>query len=290
MGAGSVLGFLVGVMTGFFGAGGGFILTPVLNICLGVPMNFAVGTSAFQILGTSTVSLWKRLDRRLLGIKVAVWLGLGIPPGTFCGAKVVDCFKSMKAWHLLGVRVSPVDFTLLSVFCLLLLLLALMMFHDAYGKTPEETASRTGVLSKLRIPPMRCFRTIPAGQFSLPVLIVVGGAVGFLSGLLGIGGGVVLLPILFLLIGQEVKAATQTSLMLVFLSGLFSTFFHAVDGNIDYALAVALLAGGIPGAHFGSKLHAGCSEHAIRKGFAFVVSGAWLLVVFKLVRMLSAEI
>jgi len=288
MGAGSVLGFLVGVMTGFFGAGGGFILTPVLNICLGVPMNFAVGTSAFQILGTSTVSLWKRLDRRLLGIKVALWLGMGIPFGTFCGAKVVDCFKSMKTWHVFGSRVSPVDFMLLSVFCLLLLFLAVMMFHDAYGKAPEETESRAGFRFRLRIPPMRHFRTIPAGEFSIPVLIVTGSTVGFLSGLLGIGGGVVLLPILFLLIGQEVKAATQTSLILVFLSGLFSTFFHAVDGNIDYALAVSLLVGGIPGAHFGSKLHAGCSEQTIRKGFAFVVSGAWLLVVFKLIRILSA--
>lgn len=282
-----IIGCAVGALTGFFGAGGGFILTPVLNICLGLPMNIAVGTSACQITGSSAVALLGRLDRRLLGMRVALCLALGIPAGAWCGSILVNRFKNMQPWHIGGTAVSPVDFTLLSVFALLLFLLAVLMFFKSFGKDQEGTEVREGLLFRLRIPPTFRFRTIPAGKFSMPVMAVLGIMSGFLSGLLGIGGGVVLLPMLFFLVGQETKAATQTSLILVFLSGLFSTFFHAVDSNIDYPLAAALFFGGFFGARTGSRLHAVSSDAVIKKGFAFVVLGAWLLVVFKLWRILA---
>ena len=82
---GVLLGFLLGFMTGLFGAGGGFILTPVLNIFLGLPMNIAVGTSSCQVLGASTFSLCHHFDKRLLGIRVAAFMCLGIPAGSFLG-------------------------------------------------------------------------------------------------------------------------------------------------------------------------------------------------------------
>lgn len=282
-----IIGCFIGALTGFFGAGGGFILTPVLNICLGLPMNIAVGTSAFQITGASAVSLWGRLDRRFTGMRVALCLALGIPAGAWSGSILVSHFKNMQPWHMRGAEIAPVDVTLLSVFALLLFLLAILMFFKSFGKNQEGTEVREGLLFRLRIPPTFSFRTIPAGEFSIPVMVVLGIISGFLSGLLGIGGGVVLLPMLFFLIGQETKAATQTSLILVFLSGLFSTFFHAVDSNIDYPLAAALFFGGFFGARTGSRLNAASSDAVIKKGFAFVILGAWLLVVFKLWRILT---
>ncbi len=285
---GVLLGCAVGCLTGLFGAGGGFIVTPALNILLGVPMNLAVGTSSLQVAGASAFSLREHLDRRLLGIRVALCFGIGIPFGAFLGAKLVGGFKRLEPWRFRGAELNPVDTALLLAFAVLLLLIACWMLYDSFIAKRDDEAPHAGALLKLRIPPMFKFRTIQAGEFSIPVMAALGFAAGFLSGLLGIGGGVILLPALFYLVGQDAKAAAQTSMMLVLLSGLFGSVFHALDGNIDYVLAAALLAGALFGAKLGARLQKRLSGAGIRKGFGFVVLAAWLLVVFKLGRMLLA--
>jgi len=258
-------------------------MTPALNALLGLPMNLAVGTSACQIAGASAFSLFERLDKRLLGIRVALCFGIGIFPGAFAGASLVELLKRLGTMRVAGREVPALDFLLLSVFAVLLFLIACWMIYDAF--LSKNDASQ-GFLLSLRIPPMMKFRTVPGGEFSVSVLASLGFAVGVLSGLLGIGGGVLMLPMLLYLVGQDVKAAAQTSLMLVLISGLFSSVFHAMAGNIDYVLAAALLAGSFFGAKAGVKLQGRLSGQAMKKGFGFVVLGAWLLAVFKLSRML----
>ena len=122
------------------------------------------------------------------------------------------------------------------------------------------------------------------GEFSIPVLALLGVAVGFLSGLLGIGGGVVLMPALYYLVGQSTKSAIITSAMLVFVSGLCGTILHAFDSNIDYALAAALIFGAFFGARIGCALQAKLNAPSLRKYFAFVVLAAWAMVMWKLAR------
>ena len=113
---GVLLGFLLGFMTGLFGAGGGFILTPVLNIFIGLPMNIAVGTSSCQVLGASTFSLYHHYDRRLLGIRVAAFMGLGIPAGSLLGVYAVGLLTRFPAMTILGRELKTVDFILLGFF------------------------------------------------------------------------------------------------------------------------------------------------------------------------------
>jgi len=285
---GITLGYFVGGLTSFFGAGGGFIITPALNIFLGLPMNLAVGTSSLQIVGASAFSLFEHLDKRLLGIRVALCLGLGIPFGAFCGAMLIRSLKNLAPWHLLnGEQLDPLNAILLSVLALFLLLIAAWMLYDTFLRKKEDESLNIGLLLSLQIQPTFKFRTIAAGNFSIPVMVGLGGASGFLSGLLGIGGGVIMLPMLYYLVGQDTKAATQTSIMLVFISGLFSTIFHSMEGNIDYALAFPMIFGAFFGVKTGAILHRKVSGKSIRTGFGFVVLGAWLLVILKLWRMLS---
>lgn len=287
---GPLIGFSVGILTGFFGAGGGFIVTPALNIFLGLEMNYAVGTSACQVLGASSFALCHRLDKRLMGIKVAVFTGLGIPPGSFFGCHAVRILKGMEKWAVNGRTIEPVNLILLLIFTVFLFLLALWLFYDNFylrrRHHSESEKEHRGLFASVRIPPVMNFRTIPSGRFSVPVLVALGICMGFLSGLLGIGGGVIMMPMLFYLVGQETKHATQTDMMLIFVSGLFSTIFHAMDKNINYPLAAALMAGSFFGARLGADLQKNVTGKTIRKYFAFVVFGAGCLTLIKIFGML----
>lgn len=287
---GPLLGFGVGMLTGFFGAGGGFIITPALNIFLGLEMNLAVGTSACQVLVASGFSLYHHLDRRLMGSKVALYVGCGIPFGAFGGVRTVQAIKGLSTWNLNGLEVDPINFILLGIFAVFLLLIGGWMFFDNFylrRHLDDNESEHVGLLFRLRIPPLGRFRTIPAGTFSIPVLVSLGVIMGFLSGLLGIGGGVIMLPMLFYLVGQETRFAALTTTVLILVSGGFSTLFHAIDRNIDYPMAVALMCGALLGTRCGAELQQRSTGKSIRKYFAFVVLLAWLLVIFKLASMFS---
>jgi hypothetical protein len=286
---GALLGFCIGILTGLFGAGGGFILTPALNIFLGLEMNFAVGTSALQILGASAFSLYHHLDRNFYGIRVALLTGIGIPFGSISGVYTVGKLVSLGNITVMGREMQAVNFILLCVFMVFLSVIAAWLFIDNFWlrrNKDDNEDDHKGFLSFIRVPPLMKFRTIPSGGFSIPVLVILGFFIGFLSGLLGIGGGVVMMPLLFYFVGQQTKFATATSTMLVFTSGLFASVSHAIDGNVRYILALVLISGAFFGARAGVRIHKNISGKSIRKYFAFVVVAAVILVAYKLWRML----
>jgi hypothetical protein len=290
--SGLSLGLGTGCLTGFFGAGGGFILTPALNVFLGLPMPLAIGSSACQVAGASAFSLFSGRGFKLSGLKLAFFIGLGVPPGAFLGTKAVASFKDMDAIALGSRSVDAAELLLLSCFGLLLLSISAWMSYDCFfarrGKAGEEVL--TGLMASWRVPPMMDFQSVRGGRFSASVLLLLGCLSGFLSGLLGIGGGVVLLPMLFYLVGQEEKAAVECSLILVFAAGLFSSLFHAFEGNIDWPLVLALLCGGLAGSGFGTRLREKCSGEKLKKAFVFVVLAALLLVLEKLGRMIISSL
>ncbi len=285
---GILLGFAVGNLTGLLGAGGGFILTPVLNIALGVPMNVAVGTSACQVLGASGLGLYHHMDRRWLGARVALWMGGGLPLGVWFGSRVVQHLKALGILTVGGKAVPAVDFILLVVFAVFLGLVTVWLFLDSFvlsrGREDGNTHPR-GMLAGVRFPPMIHFRTVPGHPFSGPVLMLMGLGVGCLSGLLGIGGGVVMVPMLFYLVGQDIKAATRTSLMLVFMAGLCATIAHALAGNVDWLLTGCLMVGAVFGTRLGTWIHHRTSGRHLRVYFAFTVLAATLMVIGKLIML-----
>ncbi len=288
---GTILGFSVGMLTGLFGAGGGFIITPALNIFLGLPMNLAVGTSACQVLGASGFSLYHHLDRNMYGIRIAMLMAIGILPGVITGKFVVGYFKGLGMITIAGKDVLLLDFVLLVVFAVFLSLIAGWLFFDNFWlrRHRHDDDDHTGYLASLKIPPVFQFRTIPSGPFSIPVLVVLGFVMGFLSGLLGIGGGVVMMPILFYLVGQETKFATQTSMMLVFIAGFLTTVSYAFSGDVKYVLAVFMVTGAFFGAKPGAAINKAISGKSLRKYFAFVVLAAVIMVLVKIIMMLNGD-
>jgi hypothetical protein len=286
---GVLLGFLLGFMTGLFGAGGGFILTPVLNIFLGLPMNLAVGTSSCQMLGSSAFSIYHHFDKRLLGIRVAIIMGLGIPAGSALGVYTVKLLTRFPAITVLGRELNTVNFILLLFFAVFLTLISLFLILDNFylNKNKEENdSSHKGLLADMQIFPLVKFRTIPHGKFSASMLVLIGFIVGFISGLLGIGGGVIILPILYYLVGQETKYAALTGTMLILASCFFSSVGHAFNHNINYVLALILLTGAFFGTKFGADMQKKVSGKSIRKYFTLIVMTAALLVIGKLLKMM----
>ena len=136
---GVLLGFILGFMTGLFGAGGGFILTPVLNIFLGLPRNIAVGTSSCQVLGASTFSLYHHFDRRLLGIRVAAFMGLGIPFGSLLGVYTVRLLTGFTAMTIVGRELKTVDFILLAFFAFFLTAISVFLVLDNFYLNKNKT-------------------------------------------------------------------------------------------------------------------------------------------------------
>lgn len=289
LGGGVLIGLGAGALTGLFGAGGGFIVTPALNVFLGLPYNFAVGTSTCQILGASIFALRHHVDRQWLGIRVAWLTGIGVPLGSLLGVRTVNRLRDMGDMRVAGRVVAGQEFFFTAFFCVFLALIAAWMLYDCFflrRRHVDDTLHR-GYLAGVRVPPLIRFRTIPGGPFSASVLVVLGTLLGFLGGLLGIGGGVIMMPMLFYLVGQKTKFAALTSTMLVFATSLFSCVLHARHGNIQYSLAAVLICGAFAGTRIGAAWQRRLTGKSIRTSFAFVVLAAVAMVLFKLASILS---
>jgi uncharacterized membrane protein YfcA len=278
---GGLLGFMAGLLAALFGAGGGIIIVPALNIIGGVPMNITVGTSSLQIVFASVFSIFKgRPGERLAGWPVALWTGAGIPAGAFLGAGIVSWLKT------LGGRTGRPGADLPDM---VLLGVAEWLIADTFFLTkkrpgPDSSGgsdARRGLWTGFVIPPMIKFRAVEGAAFSAPALMFLGVCVGFLGGLLGIGGGVIMMPAMYYLVGVDTKISVRISLMLIFMTGLLSSFFHFLSGNINLPLAAALIAGAWFGSSAGTALLKRLPGGSIRKYFAFVLIAGALVSLLK---------
>jgi len=279
------IGAAVGVLTGLFGVGGGFLITPLLNVLLGVPMPIAVGTGAMQILGVSAAGLYRRRHEGLTDYKVAVVVFGGNYVGVRLGAAVLASLSELGSMIVNGREVVAVDLILLVVFSVVLTGIALWIWIDARRRGGGEECE--GLFARIHCPPYPEFPTLTPPRLSIVVMSYFGLALGFLTGLLGIGGGVVLVPALIYLVGMRAHQAAATSLALVALSSFVAVIVHAGVGNTDLGLVVPLLIGGSVGVQFGATLCDRCNGQQLKRSFALVVVGALLIVAGKLVALVT---
>ncbi|HHX44974.1 MAG TPA: sulfite exporter TauE/SafE family protein [Chloroflexi bacterium] len=275
------IGTAVGVLTGLFGVGGGFLITPLLNVLLGVPMPIAVGTGAMQILGVSAAGLYRRRHEGLTDYKVAAVVFGGNYVGVRLGAALLEGLGGMGAVTINGREVVAVDLILLGIFTIVLAGIALWIWCDARRPGDEEECK--GLFARIHCPPYTDFPTLTHPRLSIVVMSYFGLALGFLTGLLGIGGGVILVPALIYLVGMRAHQAAATSLALIALSSFVAVIVHAGAGNTNLALAVPLLIGGSVGVQFGATLCDRCDGQQLKRSFVLVVVGALLIVLGKLI-------
>jgi uncharacterized membrane protein YfcA len=276
------IGALIGVLTGIFGVGGGFMLTPLLMICMGVSGPVAVGTGLAVILVNSTYGLYKRRGSGTIDVKISVIISIGSLVGVLIGSKLLNLLSNAPKIEVLGREQDTVQYVLLLAFLLLLGWIAGYLSYDYCKHCGKAPAVRVGLFSKWHIPPVGMFKSLEEPHLSIPLLVVFGLVVGILTGLLGVGGGVILLPALVYLVGQRTVKAAGTSLLLVWISSLAAVIKKGTGGDIDLLLAAALLAGGFLGTELGTKLGLKFEGPKIRLYFIYIVIVAALLVAYKL--------
>jgi uncharacterized membrane protein YfcA len=276
--AGIVLGSLVGMLSGIFGVGGGFLLTPLLVIGLGLSYSAAVGTDLLQIFGVSVFALIPHFRRKTVALKTALIMLGGSLPGVLLGKQV---HMMLRAWCLSAGYPEHV----FRVVMHLLFLAVLSLIAALLWRNPRETDAAP-FLQRAPLSPHIHIRAANLHGVSLPGLAYFGVAVGLLTGLLGVGGGVVMMPILVVGVGLSPHIAAGTSLLLVAVNSGWGTIQYSIGGEACYPLALMLLAAGVAGARLGAHIHTRLSSTHMRRGFVAVIGLTMLIIAWDVTRIL----
>jgi uncharacterized membrane protein YfcA len=239
-----LLGFVTGLLSGLFGVGGGVISQPGMRL-LGLEPLLVIGTALPAVIpGSISGSLRYRKERLVLWPAVAATVPLGM--------------LAAVGGSLLSEEVPGNGHLLQLATACLLGLSAYRMGRIPVPLPPEEPRAESDALDapvRPRVPST----AVPAVRFAL-----IGLLAGSLSGLLGIGGGVIMVPAFIALARVEVKSAIATSLVCVGLFAIPGTITHLIEGHVDVRVAVALIIGTIPGARVGASLTIRATERRIR--------------------------
>lgn len=261
------LGGVVGFLSGVFGVGGGFLITPLL-LFIGVPSGVAVATGANQVVASSISGMLAQLRRKGVDFRMGSVLLVGGVVGSFAGVQV---FAYMDMLGQVDVLVQ------LSYVIFLGLIGGLMFWESARAIL---RARRQGVHVVRRAHGHSWLHGLPfkmrfrASGLYVSVLppAVVGACVGFLAAIMGVGGGFILVPAMIYLLGMPTRVVVGTSLFqIIFVAG-FTTVMHAINSQtVDMMLAFVLIIGGVVGAQIGSKVSTRLKAEQLRILLAMLV-------------------
>lgn len=283
-----VLGLVAGLLAGFFGVGGGFLMAPLLNIVFGIPYNAAVGSDLAQMLGMSVAGTARHLGLGNVDYKLGGLMTVGNLLSIEFGARLVEALKARGTMNVGGREVHALDFYLPLAFIVLLFIVATMAFRESRealkraprGGIVETEASRTA--RRLSFPPFFTSPTSGIERLSIWVPIGLGLATGVLTGFMGVGGGFVVVPALIYGLSIPTPVAIGTSLFCILFKSAYGCFTHTLKGNVDILLALILLLGSTVGAQIGALGTRRFRGAHIRYYFSIVLYLAALLVAVKL--------
>ncbi|MBN1437467.1 MAG: sulfite exporter TauE/SafE family protein [Sedimentisphaerales bacterium] len=281
---GAAISLVVGVLTGIFGVGGGFILTPAMIILLAVAPSTAVGTGLATILFTSTLAMWKRRNTNTISFKLAFIISTGSIAGVFIGQWLLGQLNSFTI-TIAGNEQPAVKYILIWAFLAMSLTITMVVLFDIRHPTREAQRKHAGYLKRFRLGPRVIIPTLDRATLPIIPLVMIGIGIGFMTGLMGIGGGVLLLPILIYLVGLEPVKAAGTSLVLVWISAAVAVGINADNGNIAPKLLIALITGGLIGAYIGTIIGLKLDSHKIRTYFFYVIIASIVLIAYKIIAM-----
>ncbi|MCF3593498.1 sulfite exporter TauE/SafE family protein [Rhodobacteraceae bacterium LMO-12] len=244
------LGGLVGVLSGMFGVGGGFLMTPLLFF-IGIPPAVAVATEANQIVASSFSGVLAHLRRKTVDLKMGTVLLVGGLVGAAFGVMLFNYLKSAGQVDLLVKLCYVVFLGIIGGLMFIESLNAIRRSRKTGGHAAPKRRQRTWVHT---LPFKMRFRTSGLYISVIPPLIV-GLCVGVLAAIMGVGGGFIMVPAMIYLLGMPTKVVIGTSLFqIIFVTG-FTTLLHATTNyTVDMALAVLLLVGGVIGAQVGTRI------------------------------------
>ncbi|HEX7193655.1 MAG TPA: sulfite exporter TauE/SafE family protein [Chthoniobacterales bacterium] len=271
-----LIGFVIGVLGGFFGVGGSFLTAPAL-FALGLPMNFVVGTDLAHIVGKSIVAA---KTHRVLGnidLKLAAIMVIGTIAGAETGVQTIESLKKHANVDLVVGMVSIVVFTGISIFCLWESWITLRtrrqqnIAGDAPA-TPKQDSTAVDALAKkvqqIKFPPIVGLPHSGIRAISFWAILFVSFVGGIFSGFLGGGAGYIRMPSMVYLLGIPTHIAVGTDLFEIIISASYGTIRHAMNGNVDILIALVMQTGAAFGARIGANLTQFFTGPRIRLAFA----------------------
>ena len=262
------LGGLVGILSGMFGVGGGFLMTPLLFF-IGIPPAVAVATEANQIVASSVSGALAHLRRKTLDIQMGIILLVGGIIGAAIGVQIFVVLK----------EAGQVDTLVRICYVILLGIIGIMMLVESVRAFRRSHQKRT-IRRKLHhhnwvhgLPFKFKFRTSGLYISAIPPLLV-GAVVGILAAIMGVGGGFIMVPAMIYLLGMPTKVVIGTSLFQITFVTAFTTVMHAATNqSVDIALAFLLFVGGVVGAQIGARIGVKLPSEQLRIFLAILVLG-----------------
>jgi uncharacterized membrane protein YfcA len=242
------LGGIVGILSGMFGVGGGFLMTPLLFF-IGIPPAVAVATEAVQIVASSFSGVLAHLRRKSVDLKMGTVLLVGGLIGAAIGVVLFNYLKSL----------GQVDLLVKLCYVVFLGIIGGLMFIESWrairrSKVPGSRPVRRkhGLVHAL---PLKMKFRVSGLYISVIPPLIIGLCVGILAAIMGVGGGFIMVPAMIYLLGMPTKVVIGTSLFQIIFVTAFTTMLHATTNfTVDIVLAVLLLIGGVIGAQIGTRI------------------------------------
>lgn len=284
------VGFLVGLLGGFFGVGGGFLAGPLMFL-VGVPMNYVVGTDLAHMTGKSIVAARRHRVLGHVDIKLGLLMVLGTVPGIELGARIIE-----------GLEVTGNIDTVVGLTYVVILLaigtftawesLRAMQLINAEEMNAEEALAFEGVtrrMHRFRLPPLVSLPNSGIESISIWIVLGVSFLTGLLAGVLGVGGGFIRMPMMVYLIGVPTHVAVGTDLFEVVISAGYGTVTHAIKGNVDVLMALVMQTGAAIGAQIGAVSTRFFAGPRIRLLFSILPFVGAALVILRLAGVMAGH-
>jgi hypothetical protein len=260
------LGGLVGILSGMFGVGGGFLTTPLL-IFYGIPPSVAVASATTQITGASVSGVLAHMRRGGVDLRMGGVMIAGGLVGSLVGAGL---FRLLQAS-------GQIDTVIGLLYVLLLGSIGVLMLRDAaqalgWVSSGDDAAQRPRHNRWVASLPLR-WRFYASGLYLSPLApLALGFLAGILTVLLGIGGGFILVPAMIYLFGMAARVVVGTSLVMILAVSAATTMIHALTTqSVDIVLAALLLVGGVIGAQYGALLTTRLKPDLLRLTLALII-------------------
>lgn len=251
-----LVGLLIGVLGALLGTGGGFILVPFLVLFAGVPIKYAIAASLVAVIATSSSVASVNVGRHLPNMRLGVTLELATVLGAFTGSIMAGFLTG----HILSI-----------LFACCLVMIAVLMFRKSGMKEERVHSPVEGGHLNAHYFDKAINAEVHYGVERLPVGMVASFVAGNLSGLLGIGGGVLKVPALTLWCGIPMKAAAATSNFMIGVTAVASAFIYYSRNEIDPILTAAVVIGVLAGSIVGTTFSERVQSQWLSRIFAVVV-------------------
>jgi uncharacterized membrane protein YfcA len=268
------IGGFIGLLSGIFGVGGGFLMTPLL-IMLGIPPTVAAASDSSQIVGASTSGTLAHYRMGNVDFKMGILLLVGGVVGGTAGVQLIKLLKAMGNADFLITITYVVMLGVVGGYMLLESLQSLRAVKQPQPVTPKES----GYAKMVKKLPFQTYFEKSGIELSILMPFILGTLVGVLAAIMGVGGGFIMVPVMVYLLRMPMHVVVGTSLFQILFTCINVTIMQSASNHtVDFILALILLLGSTIGVQFGAKISKKLKGDQLKILLAVLV----LLVMFKM--------